>query len=126
MRAVWGKIKNQAKFISKRFFLYALKNGKERRIKPFLSARAKEIVRWMWFWPDAMQGARSAAVRALQGTGNAAARRPRPQTCTIYFVRVLTYISHCAADDRLHFYFFGAIVFHSFARMYSCQKYEQP
>jgi hypothetical protein len=30
----------------------------------------------MWFWPDAMQGARPAAVRALQGAGNAAARRP--------------------------------------------------
>jgi hypothetical protein len=36
MLAVWGKVKNQAKFISKRFFLYALKNGKERRINPFL------------------------------------------------------------------------------------------
>jgi hypothetical protein len=33
---------------------------------------------------DAMQGARAAAVRALQGTGNAAARRPEPQTLTIY------------------------------------------
>jgi hypothetical protein len=43
----------------------------------------------MWFWLDAMQGARLAAVRALQETGNAAARRPKPQTGTIYFVGVL-------------------------------------
>jgi hypothetical protein len=33
--------------------------------------------------------ARLAAVRALQETGNAVARRPKPQTCTIYFVGVL-------------------------------------
>jgi hypothetical protein len=43
----------------------------------------------MWFWSDAMQGAWTAAVRALQRAGNAAARRPGPQTFTIYFAQVL-------------------------------------
>ncbi len=43
----------------------------------------------MWVWPDVMQGARAAAVLALQGPGNAAARRSEPQTLTIYSGRVL-------------------------------------
>jgi hypothetical protein len=39
--------------------------------------------------PDAMQGVRFAAVRALQGTDNAAARRSTLETSTVCFVRVL-------------------------------------
>ena len=54
-----------------------------------LSARAQKTVRWMWRWPDARQGARRAAVRALQATGNAASRRPAPQTLTVFCARVL-------------------------------------
>jgi len=43
----------------------------------------------MWSWPDAMQGARPDAVRALLGEGNAAARRAGPQTLTVFYARVL-------------------------------------
>jgi hypothetical protein len=38
----------------------------------------------MWHWWDAMQGAFSAAVGALQGAGNAAARRPKSYDDDLY------------------------------------------
>jgi len=44
----------------------------------------------MQMWPDALQGAWTAPVRALQGAGNAAMRRSKPQTFTIYFAQVLS------------------------------------
>ncbi|WP_410505589.1 hypothetical protein, partial [Janthinobacterium sp.] len=45
-----------------------------------LSTRAEYFVRWMRLRPEAMQGGRPDAMRALRGAANAAARRPEPQT----------------------------------------------
>jgi hypothetical protein len=71
-----------------------------KRIASMPSTRREEIVRWMRLWGDAMQGARAAAVRALQGSGNATARRPEPQTLIISFGRVLT-VTLFASPDAL-------------------------
>lgn len=45
----------------------------------------------MWFWRDAIQGARRAAVRVTASAGQRSSARAEPQTLTINYVQVLSY-----------------------------------
>ena len=68
--------------------------------------------------PDAKQGARPDAVRALPGTGNAAARRPRPaKLCNLFlrgpFVRC-TVLLHSRSTGLIRILLFNDVIFESY------------